>query len=265
MKLVRPKLPPAFTLIELLIVTAIIGLLISILVPAVISGWRAAQRVKCASHLRDITIACKAYAADHAGRWPNAFTAQSTRTDALGNAPGEPGGLRGPNLDDGTLGTDNKDEVVNSNSASLWLLVAGEYLPPETLICPCTADAPDLIRNPKDVRDFLSRRQCSYSFQCRLGNRRIPDTWKLAVAADRSPFFDPCNSTEDPEANSFNHFGQGQNVAFVDGRVQWLARPFYDATGDWFYRAWKAPDDPTPDGIPSPEATPLNDLDALLK
>jgi len=265
MNAVNRKLPAGFTLLELLIVVAIISLLISILYPAGMAAWRLAQRMRCGTHLRSITLACRTYAAEHKGRWPNAFTRESTRADELPAEPNPAVGLRGANTEDDTRGTDNKEAVVNSNSASLWLLVSGGYVPAQIFLCPAAGDTPDNIRNPKEVRDFLSRQHCSYSYQCRLGNRRILDTWKLAVAADRSPFFDPHQATDNPEANSFNHEGDGQNVAFADGHVDWTTKACCDETGDWFYRAWTAANDETPDEIPGPEAAPRSDLDALLR
>jgi prepilin-type N-terminal cleavage/methylation domain-containing protein/prepilin-type processing-associated H-X9-DG protein len=47
----------AFTLVELLIVIAIIGLLIGLLLPAVMSAREAARRMQCSSRLRDLALA----------------------------------------------------------------------------------------------------------------------------------------------------------------------------------------------------------------
>jgi len=254
-----------FTLLELLIVIAIIAILVAMIFPTGVRARRDALSLKCRTQLREIVTACKEYAGSHRGRWPNAFTPESTRTDVLPDDPGTGDGLRGANVDDGRKGTDNEGDTVNSSTASLWLLVAGGYAPAEIFICPCTADEPDLIRNPGEVRDFLSRKQCSYSYQCLLGRRRVRESWSLAVLADRSPFFDPHNTADDPEANSFNHWGEGQNVAFADGRVVWMSRPYYEATGDWMYLARLEKDNDDPGDIPDGETVPLSSEDALLK
>jgi prepilin-type N-terminal cleavage/methylation domain-containing protein/prepilin-type processing-associated H-X9-DG protein len=59
-----------FTLVELLIVIAIIAILASLLLPALRKARGKAKEIKCASNIKEITLATMSYANDHAGWGP---------------------------------------------------------------------------------------------------------------------------------------------------------------------------------------------------
>jgi prepilin-type N-terminal cleavage/methylation domain-containing protein len=72
-RLDRPasRIPCGFTLVELLVVVAIIGILIGLLLPAVQSARGSARRTQCASNLRQVTLGVINYAEIHRGRFPS--------------------------------------------------------------------------------------------------------------------------------------------------------------------------------------------------
>jgi prepilin-type N-terminal cleavage/methylation domain-containing protein/prepilin-type processing-associated H-X9-DG protein len=73
--------PSGFTLVELWVVLAIIGVLIALLLPAIQSARESARRTQCANNLRQIGIGVNNFASDHKklppmrwrGDWPTWF------------------------------------------------------------------------------------------------------------------------------------------------------------------------------------------------
>lgn len=74
----RPRPQHGFTLIEVLIVVAIIGVLAGLLIPAVQSAREVARRATCLNHLRQIGFALHAYHDSH-GTFPTGCAELATK------------------------------------------------------------------------------------------------------------------------------------------------------------------------------------------
>lgn len=64
------SLSGGFTLVELIIVVAILGILAALLAPAVTKAFDAADQTSCASNLRQLGLATQLYLKDHDGWFP---------------------------------------------------------------------------------------------------------------------------------------------------------------------------------------------------
>ena len=82
----HPGAARAFTLVELLVVLAIIAMLASLLMPAIQSGVQKAKGTKCSSNLRQIGTAVQQYVADpdNGHQFPPIYNTGSTNT-AIGS------------------------------------------------------------------------------------------------------------------------------------------------------------------------------------
>ena len=66
----RARVADGFTLVELLVVVAIIGTLVALLLPAVQSARAAARRTQCASNMRQVGLGILHFADAHRGNMP---------------------------------------------------------------------------------------------------------------------------------------------------------------------------------------------------
>ncbi len=119
----------AFTLVELLIVLAILALLLAMLIPSLSAARRQASMSACAMQMRGVGVALKQFAVANRNRLPLfAFS------DYNGNLSlsGHWGGWSQAN-DPDCFGRDYKGGMENIN---LWRLVSGGYISAGHLICP---------------------------------------------------------------------------------------------------------------------------------
>jgi prepilin-type N-terminal cleavage/methylation domain-containing protein/prepilin-type processing-associated H-X9-DG protein len=155
-KIIRMQIRSGFSLVELLVVVAIIGVLSSILLPALAKAKARAQGSYCLNNTRQVTLACLIYTDDHNGSLPyNLGTAAK-------NPAANPSMAKNwaNNVLDWELGTDN------TNSAALVATGLGPYTGSHTVYrCPA-----DYVVSAIQQKAGWNARVRSYSMNAMIGD-----------------------------------------------------------------------------------------------
>jgi len=244
-----------FTLVELLVVIGIIALLISILLPSLNRAREQANRIKCASNLKQIGLSIQIYANENKGAFPRTYF------DSTGATPTLQGDNTGVNDDSPFPPTGTQ---INNTAGSLFLILKTGDITSEVFICPSsqgerayqgvdingTGPNAGYSNWPTGANgsNTTFATNLSYSYTCPFPNSAARAAgFKLnftlssdfAIAADMNPGVVANGTNQDNvvvpstsarqaivNANSNNHSGDGQNVLYADGHVDWTATPF---------------------------------------
>lgn len=144
-----------FTLVELLVVLGIVTLLVAILLPALHLARDWANRIACASNVRQLVMCTLMYANENKGNLPRQGQAQGIH---------EFSGLVGDFQENPTDPNDNakKDmdillgSYVNADVTS-WATIPGSPSPGMTVLTGLTEDPPRVLTCPANGQDFYYR------------------------------------------------------------------------------------------------------------
>jgi prepilin-type processing-associated H-X9-DG protein len=233
------------TYVEVLVVILILVAVISFLLPTFRRSRRGESWVRCSSNLKQIGLAMLLYSNENRGHYPRGLYVPGDDVKPVwGTGTTSPDPFAGPQ--------------PNDVSAALFLLLRTQDITSEVFTCPSSDTERDTYGggtnsaiNRANFTDL--KKNLSYSMHNPYVSNGVirPAEWKLAdkdwwtnrmsaefaVASDINPGTtgrddnvlypnDTSSSKDMKQANSNNHDGDGQNVLFGDGHVEFLQNPF---------------------------------------
>ena len=265
--MVRSSRRSGLTLVEVLVVLVIIVLLailffVMLLDMGVTHGRTLSPRTICAANLKGTGNGIAIYAAANNDCWPIPahLPAEVDEVGRVRYAPGKIGVKRG-STGQPEAGATTAEDVEMSTTRVFWQLIRAGTSSPKSFICPNSDDQPNDEDNPQDFWDFRKYSEISYGYQIPFGKLGRPGPnvdQDMALMADKGPFgaaleagkphpgTPKMTSTGSPNDwlpwNSPNHEGEGQNVLYADGHMDFVMTPLAGWKKDNIYTRWSRAD-----------------------
>lgn len=202
----RRSSPAAFTLLELLVVVAIIGVLAALSMGVFGKGREQSRRATCLSNLRAVHTAIGRYAADNDGALPIGYRLEKKQFNT----------------------------TLYSGSSNKWVLLgllidAGLIQDPRILFCPSETDPTQSFDTPENPwpKQPGKNLQCGYATNPIVdwGTAGAPPQWPKLGGLERMPLL--ADGAGLPERVDSRH-RDGINVVFNDGSGLWVPRSEFD-------------------------------------
>ena len=197
----RGRASAAYTLTEVLVVCAIIGILSSMMVPSITKAIHNARRARCAGNLRQISLVLHSYANEHFDRYPQ----QVARAE---------GGVREDNDSVPVV------EGVLALHPGVFKVMAGDFKTAQVLVCPATKF---WIARVQDAA--VSNSSYAVNLHARHGESLVPLIADANVAKQWKELKDfPRTAAQVEMGFTFDRHQALCNVAFGDSHVEGLKR-----------------------------------------
>lgn len=198
----------AFSLVELLITIAIIGILSGLLLPALAKARERSRRAACVGSQRQLALTFQSYAHDHDGQVPIGYRGGSKQWNAMVYS-----------------GTANQFVLFG------WLHLEKYLEEPRLLYCPAeqaAAQSFNSAANPWPPGQPGVNVQSGYALRpvTDWGNAGVPPVWPILEEIGPVPLL--ADSVGQPARVDSRH-RKGVNAASADGAVHWIPRPLFEA------------------------------------